>query len=103
LTTGKIVEKVEKSWRNLAIAVGVGAVASVGAGALASLALEMMLGGSSLSAVYERLETRAPAVAYSTTPSFTGAVPEPGTWALMVMGVGAVGVRLRARRPESQR
>lgn len=30
--------------------------------------------------------------------SSTGGVPEPGTWALMLVGVGAAGMALRARR-----
>lgn len=33
----------------------------------------------------------------------TGAVPEPGTWGLMIVGVGMAGVGLRARRKREQR
>jgi hypothetical protein len=103
----------EKSWRNLAIAIGLGAFASLGTGAVASVALETMLGGSSLDGVYQRLEARGAAVASSTPKTITTAynapsssssnssLPEPGAWALMVMGAGAVGVRLRTRRTQS--
>ncbi|HEY2050220.1 MAG TPA: PEP-CTERM sorting domain-containing protein [Caulobacteraceae bacterium] len=104
-------ETSENSWRNLAIALGVGAFASLGTGALASVALETMLGGSSLDGVYQRLEARGTAVASSNAktvrvayraPSLsTSSLPEPGAWALMVMGVGAVGARLRNRRTHS--
>jgi PEP-CTERM motif len=105
------VEQSERSWRNLAVAVGLGAAASVGTGAVASLALEMMLGGSSLDSVYQRLEARQPAVAStsvhtittaSIAPTSSSSLPEPSAWAFMIMGVGAVGVRLRARRTQSQ-
>lgn len=101
-------ENSERSWRNLAVAIGLGAAASVGTGAIASLSLEMMLGGSSLDSVYQRLEARQPAVASSDTRRFasasdvTASVPEPTTWALMVVGVGAVGARLRTHRPQSE-
>ena len=33
-----------------------------------------------------------------TVPSVSGAVPEPATWAMMLLGFGAVGVSLRRRR-----
>ena len=33
----------------------------------------------------------------------TGAVPEPSTWAMMMMGFGAVGLGLRRRKPEAKR
>jgi hypothetical protein len=101
-------EKSERSWRNIAVAIGLGAAASVGTGAVASLSLEMMMGGSSLDSVYQRLEARQPAVASSETRRFasasnvTGTVPEPTTWALMLTGVGAVGAGMRARRVHSQ-
>ena len=32
-----------------------------------------------------------------------GSVPEPGTWALMILGFGAVGQALRSRRRDAQR
>jgi hypothetical protein len=106
------VEHSERSWRNLAVTIGLGAVASIGTGAVASLALEMMMGGSSLDGVYQRLEARQqPAVASATVHTITtasnaptsySALPEPSAWAFMIMGVGAVGVRLRTRRTESQ-
>lgn len=32
------------------------------------------------------------------TPTTPGAVPEPETWMLMIMGIGMIGVMLRARR-----
>jgi hypothetical protein len=99
-------EKSERSWRNIAVAIGLGAAASVGTGAVASLSLEMMMGGSSLDSVYQRLEARQPVVASSDTRrlasasnNMTGSVPEPTTWALMVTGVGA---GMRARRSHSQ-
>lgn len=104
-------EKAEKSWRNLAVAVGLGAMASVGTGAVASLALEMMMGGSSLDGVYQRLEAHQPAVASTDTHTITTAsnaptsyssLPEPSAWAFMIMGVGAVGVRLRSNRTQSE-
>ena len=31
-------------------------------------------------------------------PGVTGAVPEPATWAMMLIGFGAIGVSLRRRR-----
>lgn len=31
-------------------------------------------------------------------PGVTGAVPEPGTWAMMLLGFGAIGVSIRRRR-----
>jgi hypothetical protein len=110
---GKTVETSEKSWRNLAIAAGLGAFASLGTGALASVALETMLGGSSLDGVYQRLEARGTAVASSTPKTITTAynarsssssssLPEPGAWALMVVGVAGVGARLRTRKPQSE-
>jgi len=37
------------------------------------------------------------AVLFSTAP-FTGGVPEPATWALMIMGFGAIGATMRHRR-----
>ncbi|MBV8684272.1 MAG: PEPxxWA-CTERM sorting domain-containing protein [Caulobacteraceae bacterium] len=101
-------EHSERSWRNLAIVVGLGAMASVGTGALASVSLEMMMGGSSLDGVYQRLEARQPAVAttesqrFASVSKFSGSVPEPTTWALMVVGVGAVGAKLRTGRPEAE-
>jgi hypothetical protein len=30
--------------------------------------------------------------------TFSGAIPEPGTWALMIMGFGGAGAMLRSRR-----
>ena len=36
--------------------------------------------------------------AYSGTVAFTPGVPEPASWALMILGVGAVGASLRQRR-----
>jgi hypothetical protein len=41
--------------------------------------------------------TRGTASAFSGTISF-GAVPEPGTWAMMLLGFGAVGFAMRRRR-----
>lgn len=35
------------------------------------------------------------------TPAVTAAVPEPGTWALMLLGFGGVGVSLRRRRSQT--
>ncbi|MEO7411463.1 MAG: PEPxxWA-CTERM sorting domain-containing protein [Sphingomicrobium sp.] len=35
------------------------------------------------------------------TAAVTGAVPEPGTWAMMLLGFGAMGVSLRRRRKPS--
>lgn len=108
---GKNVETSERSWRNLAVAIGLGAVASIGTGAAASLALEMMLGGSSLDGVYQRLESRQPAVASSNAPTIktasnapisSSSLPEPGAWAFMIMGAGAVGARLRTSRTQSE-
>jgi hypothetical protein len=29
-------------------------------------------------------------------------VPEPSTWALMMLGLGALGAKLRTRRPEAE-
>ena len=37
--------------------------------------------------------------AFSGTLSFARAVPEPATWAMMLIGFGAVGVSLRRKRP----
>ena len=97
----------ERSWRNLAVVVSLGAAASIGTGALASVSLEMMMGGSSMDGVYQRLEAKQPAVASTETRQFasmskiSGSVPEPSTWALMVVGVGAVGAKLRTR-PQSE-
>jgi hypothetical protein len=31
-----------------------------------------------------------------------GAIPEPGTWAMMLMGFGAVGFAMRRRKPVSE-
>lgn len=40
---------------------------------------------------------------YGGQASFTpGAVPEPGTWAMMLLGFGAIGFGLRRRRPAFQ-
>jgi hypothetical protein len=36
--------------------------------------------------------------AFSLAPGVTGAVPEPESWALMVLGMGVVGAGLRMRR-----
>ena len=38
------------------------------------------------------------AVLYSTTPTFQSAVPEPATWAMMIIGFGAVGSMVRTSR-----
>jgi hypothetical protein len=37
-------------------------------------------------------------VAFRSTDTVTPAVPEPGTWAMMLLGFGAVGFSLRGRR-----
>ena len=39
----------------------------------------------------------AATLTYQVAPSTTGAVPEPGAWALMILGFGGVGASLRAR------
>jgi hypothetical protein len=51
------------------------------------------------------LEALGPPGAYRRAPGapgsafrITGVVPEPGAWALMILGFGAVGVALRTRR-----
>lgn len=36
---------------------------------------------------------------YNYTPFSAGAVPEPGTWAMMLLGFGAIGFQMRRRRP----
>lgn len=38
-------------------------------------------------------------VAFRSTDVVTPAVPEPGTWAMMLLGFGAIGFSLRGRRP----
>jgi hypothetical protein len=38
----------------------------------------------------------------SFVPETMGAVPEPGTWALMLLGFAAVGFSLRRRKPEAR-
>ena len=37
-------------------------------------------------------------VAFRSTDAVTPAVPEPGTWAMMLLGFGAIGFSLRGRR-----
>lgn len=36
---------------------------------------------------------------YDYTPAATGAVPEPASWAMMMLGFGAIGGAMRRRRP----
>jgi hypothetical protein len=45
--------------------------------------------------------TAGTAATYSGTLSFTSAVPEPATWAMMIGGFAAVGVAIRRRRSTS--
>lgn len=44
-----------------------------------------------------RFESRSPAFETDNV-SFSGAVPEPSTWAMMILGFGVAGVQLRNRR-----
>jgi hypothetical protein len=36
-------------------------------------------------------------------PVFTGSVPEPATWAMMILGFGAIGLGIRSRRKQAAR
>ncbi|MBC9031812.1 PEP-CTERM sorting domain-containing protein [Sphingomonas sp. JC676] len=37
-------------------------------------------------------------ITYDYTPNAAGAVPEPASWAMMMLGIGAVGGAMRRRR-----
>jgi hypothetical protein len=42
--------------------------------------------------------TTASGLSYAQSPEIAGAVPEPSTWALMLLGFGAIGLRMRRRK-----
>jgi hypothetical protein len=51
-----------------------------------TLALNPLIGGSAQ-------------LTYDYTPNAAGAVPEPASWAMMMLGFGAIGGAMRRRRP----
>jgi hypothetical protein len=59
------------------------------------------LANNTLDIYYNNTFTGSPA--FSGQVSFTGAVPEPSTWGLMIMGIGFVGFAMRKRNNQNVR
>jgi len=59
---------------------------------------DVVLAGGSFGIDYDTTPVLTFNYARFTLSSATGAVPEPSTWAMMLMGFGAMGVSLRRRR-----
>ena len=77
-------------------------ILSTGASEIRTITTSVVAGPQTLTVGYknaQRFSSYAGAVAFFASP--TAPVPEPATWAMMILGLGAVGGAMRYRRRET--